>query len=365
MQNNIHVDDHLEGMHNCKVSLETSFMGIRMQSPVIAGSSPLNINFESIRQLVMAGVGAVVLPSILQEQLIYQSMVKLNPTEAVEQSGHKPQHDLYNGGPDEYLKTIKSVKAGFQIPLIASMHGATNGEWLDFARKIEDSGADGLELNWQSGRCDPHESSAQVEARMLQWVEEVRTKVTIPIAFKMNARFTNPTSIAIQLQDIGVNGLVLFAHHPHWDIDIDRKHWTIGWELTPTTSLGRTLEGLVATCSSDLRISVAASGGVRTGKDSIKAMIAGADVVMIVSELYRQGADAVNDILAEIQRYLDTHSHPSLEAFLSSRPFFADHQNHSFRSEIVDPLTSCLDYRDPTPITKHITGDAFGHPSHE
>jgi dihydroorotate dehydrogenase (fumarate) len=354
----------IEGKHNLTVSLKSTFMGLELTSPVVAGSCPRNVDFESIRQLEIAGIGAIVLPSILQEQLVYQLQVKSNPIEAIEQSGHFPQQDRYNGGPDEYLRTIAKLKADSVIPLIASIHGASTGPWLDYVCKIQDSGADGLELNWQIGRCDPNESGDQVESRMLQWVASIREKVSIPIAFKMNARFTNPASVAMRLQNEGVNGLVLFAHRPHWDVDIDRMHWTIGWELSPVHSLGRTLQGLVETRTQDLSISVAASGGIRTGDDAMKATIAGADVVMMVSEIYRQGPDSIKDVIAGIQRFLDFNQHSSLQAFLQSRPRFGERPSDSMRSEIIDPLTCSLDYCDPTPVAKQINGDCFGHPSH-
>jgi dihydroorotate dehydrogenase (fumarate) len=358
------IDSSMEGQSHGMESLESSFMGIRMSSPVIAGSCPLNINPEMIRQLVEAGVGAVVLPSILQEQLVFQSMMKSDSILATEQSGHAPQQDRYNGGPEAYLKSIEANKEVFSTPLIASIHGASTGDWLDYVCRIQDSGADGLELNWQIGRCDPSETGDQVESRMLSWLEQIRARVTIPIAFKMNARFTNPAAIAIRLQNAGVNALVLFAHRPNWNVDIERMHWTVGWELSPTTSLGKTLEGLVEIRTKNLRIPVAASGGVRTGDDAIKAMIAGANFVMIVSELYRQGPVAVKDIIAGIRRYLSARRLSSLDEFLESRPIFEDPPTYSMRSEIVDPLTVSGRYVDPTPVESDLRGDRFGHPSH-
>lgn len=354
----------VEGMHTRTVSLKSRFLGLELASPVIAGSCPRNIDFESIRQLEIAGIGAIVLPSILEEQLVYQLKLKSNPIEASEQSGHSPQQDRYNGGPNEYLKTIAKLKAESSIPLIASVHGASIGSWLDYVSKIQDSGADGLELNWQIGRCDPNESGDEIESRMLQWVAAIREKLSIPIAFKMNAGFTNPASVAMRLQNEGINGLVLFAHRPNWDVDIDRMHWTIGWELSPVNSIGRTLQGLVETRTQNLQISVAASGGIRTGDDAMKSLIAGADVVMIVSEVYRQGPDAIKEVLAGMQRRLDLNRHSSLQEFLQSRPKFGEHPSYSMRSEIVDPLTCSLKYHDPTPVEKQISGDCYGHPSH-
>jgi len=323
----------------------------------------MNIVFESTRLMVASGIGAIVLPSILQEQIRYQSLIKTDPIAAVEQSGHAPQQDRYNGGTKEYLATIQRMKREYSIPIVASMHGASTGVWLDFAVEIQDSGADALELNWQIGRSDPNESSEQVEARMLRWVSKIRSSVTIPIAFKMSDRFTNPASTALRLQNAGVSGLILFAHRPHWDVDCDRRQWTIGWELTPIGALSKTLEGLVEAHTSGLKIPLAASGGVRTGDDVIKTIIAGADVVMVVSEIYRQGPNAIDSILAGVRQFLDTNHYESFQSFLQSRSYLDDRPRYDMRSEIIDPMTSSSKYQDPTPVIEQITGDRFGHPS--
>lgn len=356
-------DTVIEGKQNEEACLSASYMGLQLASPVIAGSCPMNIGFESTRLMVASGIGAIVLPSILQEQLVYQSLIQSDPIAAIEQSGHAPQQDQYNGGITEYLATIQRMKREYSIPIIASMHGASTGAWLDFAVEIQDSGADALELNWQIGRCDPNESGEQVETRMLEWVSQIRSRVGIPIAFKMSDRFTNPASTALRLQNAGVNGLILFAHRPHWDVDNDRRQWTIGWELTPIGALGKTLEGLVETNTCGLNIPLAASGGIRTGDDVIKTMIAGADVAMVVSEIYRQGPTAVHEILAGLRRFLDAKHSSSLQSFMQSRPNLDDRPCYEMRSEIIDPLTSSGKYRDPTPVTRQITGDRFGHAS--
>jgi len=356
-------DTVFQKSHTEEANLSTSYMGLRLASPVIAGSCPMNIDFECTRLMVASGIGAIVLPSILQEQLVYNSLNNIDSLAAIEQSGHKPQQDRYNGGTKEYIATIQRMKREYSIPIIASMHGASAGAWLDFAVEIQDCGADALELNWQIGRCDPNEPGEHVEVRMLEWVSQIRSRVTIPIAFKMDDRFTNPASIALRLQNAGVNGLTLFAHRPHWDVDTYRGLWTIGWELTPVGALGKTIEGLVETRSSGLNIPLAASGGVRTGDDVIKTMIAGADVAVVVSEIYRQGPVAVQEILAGIRRFLDAKHSSSLQSFMKFRPSLDDRPGYEMRSEIIDPLTRASKYRDPTPVIKQITGDRFGHSS--
>ena len=356
-------DRAVSGNETGKVSLSTSFMGLELESPLIAGSCPRNIDFESTRIMVASGIGAIMLPSILQEQIVYQSLIKTDPIAAIEQSGHAPQQDQYNGGTEEYLETIRRMKREYSLPTIASMHGASTGNWLDFAAKMQESGADAIVLNWQIGRCNPNESGEQVEARMLEWVSQIRSRLTVPIAFQMNERFTNPASTALRLQNAGVNGLILFAHRPHWDVDSDRRQWTIGWELTPIGALGKTLDGLVETNTSGLNIQLAASGGIRTGDDVIKTMIAGADVAIVVSEIYRQGPIAIDTILAGIRRFLEPNHYDSLQSFLQTRPNLDERPTYEMRSEIIDPLTSSNKYQDPTPLVEQITGDRFGHPS--
>jgi dihydroorotate dehydrogenase (fumarate) len=287
-------------------TLTASYMGIELKSPIIVGPCPLTLSPQLTSQFIDAGVGAITLPSILQEQLVYASMKQTNPIAAIEQSGYCPQQDRYNAGPDEYLKTIQCMKAQNAVPIIASIHGASLGAWLDFVKQVETSGADALELNWQIGRCEPDVTSSQIENRMIEFVRQVRARVTIPIAVKVSDRFPNLTGIAIRLQKEGANGLILFSHRPQWDVDTDRKHWTVRWELTPIGSLGRTIEGIVEVHSADLKVSIAASGGVRSGDDAIKTIIAGSDVAMVVSEVYRQGPDAIREINAGIQRFLRT-----------------------------------------------------------
>ena len=139
-------DRAVSGIETGKVSLSTSFMGLKLESPLIAGSCPRNIEFESTRIMVASGIGAIMLPSVFQEQIVYQSLKKRDPIAAIELSGHAPQQDQYNGGTEEYLETIQRMKREYSVPIIASMHGASTGNWLDFAAKMQDSGADAIVL---------------------------------------------------------------------------------------------------------------------------------------------------------------------------------------------------------------------------
>ena len=340
--------------------LTTTYLGMELSSPVVVGACPLTIEPEHVRQMVAAGAGAIVLPSMLQEQITYGIMKAVDPVGAISESGYQPQQDRYNGGTANYLQTIRHLKTLCNVPIIGSLNGWSEGPWLDYADEIQAAGADALELNWQRGLSDPNESCEAVEARLIDLAGNLCNRLSIPVAVKLNQRFTNLASIAHKLQAVGVDGLVLFTHGPCWDVSIDRMHWTIRWELSPTESLGTILEGIVHVRTGGLDLSIAASGGVRTGEDAIKAMIAGADAVMVTSEIYRQGPDAIRKILQGVSQYLDISHHESLMAFQQARPNVELTSERLMRLEHIDPLTRSEHYDDPTPAST-MTGDAYGH----
>ncbi|MEO8270877.1 MAG: hypothetical protein ABI557_14225 [Aureliella sp.] len=211
--------------------LSVTYMGMELQSPVIVGSCPLTSDPETVRQLIGAGVGAVVLPSMLQEQIVYRQLKNSDPLAAIDSSGYQPQHDKYNGGVEAYLRTIEHHKVNFRIPVFASLNGMGSGDWLDYAREIEAAGADALELNLQSVISESSESSDKIENELCENVQQVCASVAIPVAVKLGQRFTNLAGMAHKLQASGASGLVLFAHAPHWDVSVDRMHWTIRWEF--------------------------------------------------------------------------------------------------------------------------------------
>ncbi len=341
--------------------LATTYLGMELKSPVIVGSCPLTIEPETVRQLVAAGAGAVVLPSMLQEQITHAAMKTTDPSGAISQTGYQPQQDKYNGGVENYLATIRELKRREQVPIIASINGASAGDWIDYAKKIEASGADALELNWPPVITHPDESADQIEEHLVDMVRRFGSSVSIPIAVKLNQRFTNLASIALKLQHAGATGLIFFTHLPQWDVSIDRMHWTIRWELSPVDSLGGTLEGVVRARTEGLDVSIAASGGIRTAEDAIKAMIAGADVVMVTSEIYREGPQVIQKIVEGINRFLDTSHYESLQAFQQARPAVELGPERLMRLEYIDPLTRSDHYRDPTPVAANKTGDSFGH----
>ncbi|WP_404309568.1 dihydroorotate dehydrogenase-like protein [Neorhodopirellula lusitana] len=347
--------------------LTTKYLGLELVSPVIVGACPLTIEPETVRQFVGAGAGAIVLPSMLQEQIVHRMMKPTDPLGAIEKSGYQPQQDRYNGGAERYLETITDLKQTCPVPVIGSMNGSSPGPWLEYAKEIESAGADALEINLQQAIFDAHQTSGDIESRLCDLVHQVVEKVTIPVAAKISQRYTNVASMARQLSEAGAAGLVLFTHLPAWDVSTDRMHWTIHWELSPVDSLGGILEGIVRARSGDYPtpndqpISIAASGGIRNSEDAIKAMIAGGDVVMVTSAVYRDGPDAIRNIVDGIERHLASTTYATLTQFRAACPRDHVDDEQSVRLEYVDPLTRSNTYFDPTPVVAPQSGDSYGH----
>lgn len=341
--------------------LSTAYLGLKLETPIIVGACPLTLEPEKVRQMVDAGAGAVVLPSILQEQLDFARLKDQDPDGAVQRSGYQPQQDEFNGGPTAYLQTLAKLKDCCSVPVLANLSGTSRGSWLQFANEVEANGADAIELNWRSGVTGPTESSDHIESRLLDLVKDLRQRVTVPIAVKLTQHFTNLSAVASKLEKLGVDGLILFAHRPHWDVCVDRMQWNIRWELTPQQSLGAILEGIVHARTGAGKVSIAASGGIRTGEDAVKAMVAGADAVMIASEIYRAGPDAIRNILQGIRAFLDASRFQSLAEFLADRPAPDLCSDRLMHMEYVDPMIRSSDYPDPTPAPTHGRCDSFGH----
>lgn len=334
------------------------YLKIPLNSPVIVGACPLTLVPESLRQMVNCGAGAVVLPSIFQEQFDYQAEIPPLPQIRV---GENIQQEIYNGGPDKYLASIQEIKRLVSVPVIASMNGYCDGDWLDFAKRIETSGADALELNVQPLITNRQQTAEEIESQLCALVQRICESIKIPVAVKMSRHFTSVANVAHRIRLAGAAGVVLFAHETKWEVAINRLQWTTHWELTPIDSLGSTVAGLIQAKVGGLDLSIAASGGIRTAEDAIKVMIAGADAVMITSEIYRAGPAAIRKIVHGIERYLEAGNYESLARFQQSRPAPESRSQRMMRLDYLEPLTRSVEYADPTPVVEQQTGDRFGH----
>lgn len=334
------------------------YLKFPLTSPVVVGACPLTLEPEKLRQMIAAGAGAVVLPSLFQEQLSPQGEWPLDRLEASEIAAQDFRQRIYNGGPDQYLSSLQEIKRVATAPVVASMSGYSAGPWLDFAQRIEASGADAIELNLQPVIVDPQQPAEEIESVICRIIQSVCQSVTIPVAVKTTRHFTNVAHMVQRIHAAGAAGVVLFAHESHWDVALDQLRWTTRWELTPADTIGATIAGLVQARMGNPEISIAASGGVRTAEDALKALIAGADVVMITSEIYRAGPEAISRIVGGIERYLETHGFGSLRELGNARPLPQPRtQRHARQSSYLNPLTASQTYHDPTPVADQPTGD--------
>jgi dihydroorotate dehydrogenase (fumarate) len=322
----------------------------------------MTLNPETVRQLVEAGAGAIVLPSIHQRSIenalniSTEASVPL-PQRVIEQDNHAQQLTH----PQEYLAALKLVKRVSDLPIIASMSGGRPGQWLDFAKEIELSGADAFELNLVTDLSLPACSAEQIESQLCETVRGVRRMVSIPLAVKLSPRATNLSLLAHRMKMAGAEAVIIYSHQPTWDICLERKEWKIKWELSPVDSLGTTLEGIARSKYGNSDLIVAASGGIRTGEDAIKAVLAGAEVVVVVSEIYRCGPCAVRDIIDSIVNFLASSEQSSWQQLLDSRPglsSLADSLQELSRGENWNISASPHDYR--LPPVRH-PSDKYGH----
>ncbi len=340
-----------------------SYLGLKLSSPVLVGSCALTRSRESVREFVIAGAGAVVLPSLFEEQIVHQQLDLGIPTSSAERSAeasaYQRSEDQYNGGPYEYLRTVEDLKRITSVPIIASLDGYTGGEWLSFAREIESSGADALELNLHTDFADPSLSADVVEEQMLECVRLVCDLISIPVSIKLLPFHTSLPNLAWRLIESGAAGMVVFGHEPNWMVLPDQLRATTQWSLTPAGYISPTISGLIRVRCGGPRISIAASGGISSPAEVAQVILAGADVAMVTSEVLREGPDAISHMVDGLISFLERNDYESFEAFSGARPKLS--LATSPRLNYLQPLTHMSGYKDPSPAVPARTGDRWGH----
>jgi dihydroorotate dehydrogenase (fumarate) len=286
------------------VNLATRYLGLDLPHPLVPGAGPPTANPDAVRRLEDAGAAAVVLPSLFEEQL---QGTKPPPGTTGDGSGV-----LFDRGPDEYLELIAEVREAVAIPVIASLNGATVGGWLQYARRIEEAGARALELNVYRLVTDPYESGEAVELKVRDMLARLREAVAIPLAVKLSPFHTSPAHFARRLDEAGADGLVLFNRFYQPDLDLDRLEVATELRLSDSSELLLRLRWL-AILAAPFSGSLACTGGVHTAEDAVKAILAGAHAVQMVSALLRHGPGRLTEVLEGVRRWLDRHGFESLD----------------------------------------------------
>jgi dihydroorotate dehydrogenase (fumarate) len=289
--------------------LTTTYLGLELRSPLVASASPLTGNLPSLRVMDAAGVGAVVLPSLFEEQIDHETgqwaQVRTagDGINAEAPAGYAPYVDGYNSGAVRYVQLLREAKQSVSVPVIASLNGVTRGGWTRYAAMLADSGADAIELNVYRVAADVEVTGRQVETETLQLVESVVSATDVPVAVKLAPYFSAFASFARQLDDAGAAGLVLFNRFVQPDIDLATLSVGAGLSLSTSEELRLPLRWM-AILRGRIRASLAATTGIHTSTDVVKALAAGADVTMTTSSLLRHGPEHAGVLLGELTTWL-------------------------------------------------------------
>ena len=302
--------------------LSTTYLGLKLKNPIVQSSSPQMQKVDRVKQMEDAGAAAVVLHSLFEEQIIREADAL---DHALEQGAHSfaealtyfPDLGNYNLGPDGYLEHLAQVKAAVKIPVIASLNGVSNGGWISFAKKIEQAGADALELNTYFIAADPEQGAAHVEQMYLDLVRDIKAQVKIPVAVKLSPFFTAFANFAQRLDAQGANALVLFNRFYQPDFDLDHLEVTPNVILSTSEELRLRLRW-VAILHKRVNADLAITGGIHTGEDVIKSMMAGAHVAMTTSALLEHGIGRIRVMLDEMTRWMDAHEYVSVQQMRGS-----------------------------------------------
>lgn len=296
--------------------LATTYMGIPLAHPLIVGASPLVDDLDTVRRLEDSRAAAIVMHSLFEEQLSAEQLVTAAAFEDsadsfAEARSFLPDHDDFALGPDEYLDQLRKIKEAVRIPVIASLNGVTPGGWLSHARELEQAGADAIELNVYRLATDLYETGADIETRIVQMAAVVKAEVGIPVAVKLSPFHTALAHFAFRLESAGADGLVLFNRFYQPDLDIENLEVERSLHLSTPEELPLRLRWL-AILSGRIRVSLAASGGVHSARDAVKAIMAGAHAVQMVSALLKHGPDYLRLVYDELSGWMGEHGYESL-----------------------------------------------------
>jgi len=304
------------------MNLDTTYLGLPLKNPLVAGASPLSAKLDMCRRLEDSGASAIVMHSLFEEQVTRQQIAEFAHTEYhagqfAEATSYFPDHDDYRLGPDHYLEHIATVKSACDIPVIGSLNGISTGGWIEFAKLIQQAGADALELNVYYVATDPTESGSLVERRVYEVVSAVREIVEIPIAVKLSQNYSSPAHLCVQLDALGANGVVLFNRFYQPDIDIEELDVAHRLDLSNSPELRLRLRW-AAILYGHLKGDIALSGGAHSLEDSIKALMAGATTVQFASALLKYGPEHLRQLTLKLANWLTEHEYESLDQLRGS-----------------------------------------------
>ncbi len=304
------------------MDLSTTYLGMPLKNPLVPSSSPLTRHLDNIRRMEDAGAAAITLHSLFEEQIIRESqkldfILDYGVDSFPEALSYFPDVRSYNLGPDGYLEHIRRAKEAVEIPIIASLNGFSVGGWLEYARLMQEAGADALELNMYYIAADPAMSSSDVETMYLELVREIKRAVAIPIAVKLGHHFTAFANFARRLAVEGADGMVLFNRFYQPDIDLEALEIVSTVDLSSSQELRLRLRW-VALLYGRVPMDLAVTGGVHDAADVLKAMMVGANVAMMTSALLKHGVSYIGNVKDHLEQWLRLHEYDSIQQLRGS-----------------------------------------------
>jgi dihydroorotate dehydrogenase (fumarate) len=304
------------------IDLTTTYLGLTLRNPVVVSSSPLQKEIANLRRMENAGAAAIVLHSLFEEQISLESLDLDRSLERGAESSPEASRYLtdlkdYNLGPDGYLRHIERAKKAVAIPVIASLNGTSKGGWTRYARMMQDAGADAIELNIYHLAVDPEIPGAQIEQSYCDLVAEVKASVRVPLAVKIGPTFSSLSNMARQLDKAGASALVLFNRFYQPDFDLEALEVVRALHLSRSEDLLPRLSW-VAILYGQIKADLAVTGGVHSGLDVLKCMMAGARAAMTTSSLLENGIEHIAVILDELRQWMHDHEYDSIRQMQGS-----------------------------------------------
>jgi dihydroorotate dehydrogenase (fumarate) len=302
--------------------LSTTYLGLELKNPLVASASPLSKKLENAKKLEEAGVSAIVMYSLFEEQIIHESLeldhyLTRGTNSFAEAMTYLPDIGTYNMGPDRYLDHLSELKKAVAIPVIGSLNGVSRGGWVQYARLMQDAGADAVELNMYYLSADPDLGGQELEDNYVDLVAEVKARIDIPLAVKLSPFITALPNFARRLVTAGVDGLVLFNRFYQPDFDLDELEVVRTLELSDSHDLLLPLRW-ISILHGKVEADLALTSGIHTAQDVLKAMMAGAKVAMTASMVLHDGYESITTVLANLKAWMDEHEYKSIKQMQGS-----------------------------------------------
>ena len=304
------------------MDLTTKYLGLKLKNPIVPSASPLSYTLDGMKKMEDAGASAIVMYSLFEEQIAHERSELLHylshGTESyAEALSYFPDVHQYNLGPEEYLDLIQNAKKSLGIPIIGSLNGVSVGGWIEYAKKIEEAGADAIELNTYYIPTDPNLTGLDIESKYLEVVQAVKRSVKIPVSVKLSAFFSALANMVKKLDNVGIDGIVLFNRFYQPDINLETLEIEPNVILSSPQALRLPLRW-IAILYGKVKVNLAASSGIHNATDVIKMLMAGSDVTMICSALLKNGTGHIKTVLNDMEKWMTENEYISVQQMKGS-----------------------------------------------